>query len=286
MEQNIPYLTIPNNISPIQIAELTQSEYDLYKGDSEKLHDFLYYKRRLKEIELNKDEFFETKEYYTNLYQKSYNQTIGYDFKEDAFIEFNRCLINFISSFKSFTEHCENKIKGMFGENSAQLDEYKFVESGLYDNHFAYRLLKRLRDYAVHAHYPIENVSFDLITFNISKTDCWYDVRVLFSRDRLLSNRTINQKLSTDLKLQETSFDVSPFIFEVFNLVKIVLRQFIKIAQSDYIESAKRLLVLSDTYKQDNLSLTKIQLVGYRTDYDSKILPIELAKELIVFLEQ
>lgn len=286
MKENVPYLTIPNEVSPIQISELTESDYGLYKGDSEKLHDFLYYKRRLKEIEFNKAKFFETKEYYTNLYQKSYNQTFDYDFKEEAYIELNRCLINFIASFKSFTEHCENKIKSLFGENSKQFIEYKSIESGLYDNHFAYRLLKRLRDYAIHAHYPIENVSFELITFDLSRTDCWYEVRVLFSRDRLLSNKTIKQKLGSDLIFQESSFDVAPFIFEVFDLIKIVLKQFIKIAQADYIESANRLKTLSDTYKQDNLSLTKVELVGARIDYNSKILPIELAKELIVFLEQ
>lgn len=286
MKENVPYLTIPNKVSPIQISELAESDYDLYKEDSEKLHDFLYYKRRLKEIEFNKKAFFETKEYYTNLYKKSYNQTIDYDFKEEAYIEINRCLINFISSFKSFTEHCENKIKSMFGDNSEQLVEYKSVESGLYDKYFSYRLLKRLRDYAIHAHYPIENVSFDLITFDLSKTDCWYEVKVLFSRDKLLGNKTIKQKLGNDISLQEPSFDVSPFIFEVFDLVKIVLKQFIKIAQTDYIESAKRLITLSDTHRQDNLSLTKMQFIGYRIDYDSKILPISLAKELIMFLDQ
>jgi hypothetical protein len=62
MKENVPYLTIPNKVSPIQISELTESDYGMYKGDSEKLHDFLYYKRRLKEIEFNKEKFFETKE--------------------------------------------------------------------------------------------------------------------------------------------------------------------------------------------------------------------------------
>lgn len=279
MKLNTPYITIPHKDSPVPLVELSEDEFSSIQNDSEIVNEFSYYQRRLKEIEFNKDDFTNSKSYFTQLFKDSSSKEIGYDFRERAFIEMNRHLNNFIASFKSMTEHCENRIVGIFGKVSKELIEYKTFESGLYDNHFSYRFLKRLRDYAIHANYPIDNVSFDNITFGLGY-DSWFEMRVVFSRDKLLGNKTLRSKLRVDLEMCEEFFDVVPFILQVTNLLKSVLSKFITIAHPDFIQSSERIIELYTKYGQEQLSLTKSQLNGYKIDYKSIILPIDNALKL------
>lgn len=139
------YLTIPNNPIPIELIDITLREYSALLSDSAKVHEFVYYERRIKEIKMNVDAFFDAKRYYTNLYEKNFRETINYDYKEEAYIELNRCLINFIASFKSFVEHCENRIKNIFGNTSEEVIEFKSYLSHLFDNNFSYRFFYKTK---------------------------------------------------------------------------------------------------------------------------------------------
>jgi hypothetical protein len=178
------------------------------------------------------------------------------------------------------TEHCENRIIGIFGKEADELKEFKTFESGLYDNYFSYRFLKRLRDYAIHSNYPIDNVSFDTITFRNSKEERWFEMKVVFSRDKLLSNKTLRKKLKDDLEKYDEFFDVVPFVFEVTKLLKLVLLKFIAIAHPEFVEASNRIIELHTKHNQSQLCLTKSQLNNWRIDYKSIIIPIENALKL------
>lgn len=182
MKPELPYITRPHSDSPIKIRQISEEEFESYKLDCELLNEFDYYQRRLREIELNKKEFFENKEFYTSLLQKSDSTPIDYDFKKEGFININRCFINFITSFRSLTEHCEKKVIKIFGKESKEFTDFKSILSNLYDNNLAYKLFDNLRNYSVHSGYPIEFVNFDRITFDLSRQDCWYEVGIFFSK--------------------------------------------------------------------------------------------------------
>ena len=120
------YLTIPNNPIPIELIDITLREYSALLSDSAKVHEFVYYERRIKEIKMNVDAFFDAKRYYNKFIMKKISEKqLTTDYKEEAYIELNRCLINFIASFKSFVEHCENRIKNIFGNTSEEVIEFK-----------------------------------------------------------------------------------------------------------------------------------------------------------------
>ncbi|WP_222545856.1 hypothetical protein [Phocaeicola dorei] len=276
------YLTIPNNPIPIELIDITLREYSALLSDSAKVHEFVYYERRIKEIKMNVDAFFDAKRYYTNLYEKNFRETINYDYKEEAYIELNRCLINFIASFKSFVEHCENRIKNIFGNTSEEVIKFKSYLSHLFDNNFSYRFFIKLRDYAIHVGYPIEEVLFSRYTFNPHNTDCWYEVQTMCSKNKLSSSNTFNAKIRGEIGRVEEPFDVSLFIFDVYNLTLDVFKKFTTIASNEFIEPANRLIALSETHHQENLSVTISKIEGGRIYFHSKLLPIDLAKRIIV----
>jgi len=275
------YLTAPSNPFPIELAEITLREYSDLLSDSAKVYEFIYYERRIKEIKMNVDAFFDTKRYYTNLYERSFKKTINYDYKEEAYVEFNRCLINFIASFKSFVEHCESRVRNIFGNSSDEVLEFKSCLSNLFDNNFSYRFFIKLRDYAIHVGYPIENVSFSKYTFNPAGTDYWYEVQTFGSKDKLSSSNTFNSRIRGEIASQEEPFDISLYIFEVYDLTLNVFRKFLSVAAREFIEPANRLIALSEIHNQEDLSVTISKIESGKINFHSKLLPIALAKKII-----
>lgn len=282
MKKSNLFLAIPNDQEPIIINQLTEAEFDSIKCDSEKIYEYLYYTRRLLEIELNKNDFFSTIESYLDKFKDSINQPL--DYKENAFVDINRSVNNFVASFVSFIEHCEEKIKALYGSDSKELSSFKEFESDLYDQYFSYRFLKRIRNYAIHAYYPIEHVSF-FSHFDKDTQVEIFELDVLCSRDKLLTSKTLKKKLGKDLIVLDNTFDISTYITEVGLLIKKVLVTFIKIAHVEFLDSAKRLLKLSEDNGQPSLSISKMEISeDYITKHDSKILPIEIAKEMLIMV--
>jgi len=269
------YLTTPSNPLPIELAEITLKEYSDLLSDSVKVYEFIYYERRIKEIKMNVDAFFDAKRHYTTLYERSFREAINYDYKEEAYVEFNRCLINFIASFKSFVEHCEIRVKSIFGSTSDEVLEFKSYLSNLFDNKFSYRFFIKLRDYAIHVGYPIENVLFSKYTFNPAGTDCWYEVQTFGSKNKLSS------RIRGEIVNQEEPFDISLYIFEVYDLIINVFRKFLSVASREFIEPANRFITLSEIHNQEDLSVTISKIENGRINFHSKLLPIALAKKII-----
>ena len=275
------YLTTPSNPLPIALAEITLKEYSDLLSDSVKVYEFIYYERRIKEIKMNVDAFFDAKRHYTTLYERSFREAINYDYKEEAYVEFNRCLINFIASFKSFVEHCEIRVKSIFGSTSDEVLEFKSYLSNLFDNKFSYRFFIKLRDYAIHVGYPIENVLFSKYTFNPAGTDCWYEVQTFGSKNKLSSSNTFNSRIRGEIVNQEEPFDISLYIFEVYDLIINVFRKFLSVASREFIEPANRFITLSEIHNQEDLSVTISKIENGRINFHSKLLPIALAKKII-----
>lgn len=67
------YLTIPNNPIPIELIDITLREYSALLSDSAKVHEFVYYERRIKEIKMNVDAFLMLKGI-TQIYMKKISE--------------------------------------------------------------------------------------------------------------------------------------------------------------------------------------------------------------------
>ena len=65
--------------------------------------------------------------------------------------------MNFLSSFKSFLDHWNQKLAHIHEERDLDfVTEYKRITSSHYDRFFSYRFLSRLRNYVQHYALPIQ----------------------------------------------------------------------------------------------------------------------------------
>ena len=279
MDLNKPYLTIPHPRIPIEIREISEDEFNQIKQDSETIYRAYYYLRRLRIIEQNRDAHFSIKAYYTQLLQENYEKPIEYDFKAEAFLDLNRCLINYVSSFKALVEHCEKKVAETFGKDSLQFASFKGMLSTLYDNNINYRLLYNLRNFSVHKDFPIEWVNYDRIRF--SDDEYWYEIGVFFSKEKFQGSRTFRTKMGRFLDELEPKTQVCPFLNGLIPLLKEVIREFISIIKPEFFDAMERIQSLSKNNRRNELSITRPAMVtGHRIDYNSVLIPIHIANNL------
>jgi hypothetical protein len=274
------YLTIPNEPYPVAIKEISEEEFTGYKNDSETIRKFEYYKSRLTEIDFNKDSFHNAKRHYTELLKKNQTEHIDYDFKAEAHIELNRTFINFITSFKSLIEHCEKKIAKNFTEESKEFKGFKEYIRNLHSESFAYKLADQMRNYAVHSTYPIDIVNFDIISYDLSKTDNMFEVGVFISRELIENSKTLRKKFSQHLSEIGDGVEIVPILREVRILIEKILKKFIVICESEFIDSANRLIQLTEE-KYERLGLTYLEQKGMKINYHSILIPIESSRYLI-----
>ena len=279
MDINKPYLTVPHPKTPIEIKEISEDEFNNIREQCNSIRSIGYYLRRLSVIELNKDAYFSIIAYYTSLLQKNDKSPIDYDYKEEGYIEINRCFINFISSFKALVEHCENKIMASFGEKSKQFISFNKILSSLYDSDINYRLLYNLRNFSVHKDFPIEYVDYDKI--HAEKGEFRYEVGVFFSKEKFQSSQTLRSKMGEFMNKLEPKTKVYPFVYGLMPLVKEIVKEFIKFIKPEFSESMNMILKLSEDNKQNELSITRPEMVsGSQIDYKSIIIPIDIATNL------
>ena len=192
--------------------------------------------------------------------------------------------INFISSFRGLIEHCEKKIFELYGDESEQYNSFKGSLRNLYDGNLTYRLLYNLRNFSVHSDFPIEYVNFDRITFSPHGDDYWYEVGVLFSKEKFMNSRTLRRKMSGFMDELDDLEQVCPFLNKLMPLVRDILIDFIRIAKPEFIEATQRIVQLSTDHNQPKLGLTNTRLKNGRIDYNTILIPIEIAHELNTFL--
>ncbi len=274
------YLTIPGDPYPIEIREISEAQFTDLKNDSETIRRFEYYKSRLTEIDYNKDSFHFAKIKYTELLEKDQAKQIDYDFKAEAHIELNRTFINFITSFKSLIEHCEKKIVKNFTEDSKEFFDFKEYIRSLHSESFAYKLADQMRNYAVHSTYPIDMVNFDIISYDLSKTDNLFEVGVFISRDLIMNSKTLRKKFSKHLSEIGEGVEIVPILRETRILIEEILKRFIIICESEFLDSAKRLQQLTEG-KYEKLGLTYLEQKAKRIHYHSILIPIDSANYLI-----
>ena len=274
------YLTTPNEPFPNEIKEISLEEFNMFKNDSETIRRFEYYKHRLTEIDLNLKSFHQAKALNTALLEKHQTEPIEYDFKGEALIEFNRCFINFITSFKSLIEHCEKKIAHIYTKDSEEFIGFKKFINDLHFDSFAYKLADQLRYYAIHATYPIDKVNFDVISFDLAKTDNMFEIGIFISRELIENSKTLKSKFSKHLSEIGEGVEIVPVLKDARVIIEKILKKFIITCESEFVVSANRLIKLTEG-KHEELGLTYLEQKEMNIIHHSIMIPIEPSKFLI-----
>lgn len=275
MEIGKIYFTNRDEEFPKSIREITKKTADEIKEAYTIIHEFDYFQRRLLEIELNKDDYFRTIERYESLYREDEeSSSLGYDYKRKGFVDINRAFINYISSFKAFVEHMFSDLRKKFGEDSKEFKELKKFTKNLYDGYLSYRLLIRLRDFALHRRFPIQSVHFDREIGK--KGEYEYKVNVQFNKSVFLDNTNLKRIFRNDFKSYGKLFDVEPFVNELMPKIVELFNVFIQISKPYYIDSSN---LINSLYKEavtENIGITKLEKDGGYLKHNTKIIPVKM----------
>lgn len=272
--KEVPFeLVILENNKLEAIRGISDDEAKRILESSRQMHLFHYMKRKVEEIELNYDDYFRTIDRYNELFKKNLSgEDIGYDYKEKSFIDINRAYNNYIASFKSFTELCREKIKKYYGDGSDKHAEFEKTMSGFFDGYLGYRLLLKTRDFALHSHFAIQQVSYVQEKGRI--TDISYD------KEMFLKNPAL-KILKKDIENFPNFFPVEPYITEVQPLIGKVLQSFAKITESHFIDAVSHILELAKETNSTKIGLNRTNFV--RADRlvhnDTKVIPVFMAEE-------
>ena len=158
---------------------------------------------------------------------------------DECFLEANRLLLNYLSSYKTFVDHLQTYITRTYGgEGTPEYQEFKTITAVFYDNSFAYRFFYALRNYAQHCGVPVGRVKFDT---RREPPNINYDFKVVFDRDGLLSTHQWKEKIREDLKSKDTEFELIPLLFEMTNNINEISRNLEITLSPKFIEAAKYL---------------------------------------------
>lgn len=206
---------------------------------------------------------------YYEIFDKPYKEFINFlkDFIDKSskleIFDINRYTMNYLFGIRTFLDHWETHIKRNYRSNKQYIDVYKEAISYEYDNHMAYRLVYRLRNYVQHCEMPISSVTEKLNTNNEK------EIIVYVNRDRLLSNYKKWKPEEVEyLKSLEEEFEITPLFDEMNDCLFRIHDKLINFnIDKDFILDCISVLKLRKQFKEYEGTLA---IVEYDDEEDNK----------------
>lgn len=222
-KQDITLCSIENNKFTI-ILNLSEKDYCKIKTDLEIISEYIIHLLVFVCFKLNFKEFLSQRENLLNVPIKDININRLVD--ANNYFNINRTVFNLLASFKFYLDHSERHIKRKFGKESKESTNFKLLIKKYFDNHFSYRLLYKLRVYALHVGFPIDKTTYSAIQSTIPEKTCG-DFKLMVSREKLLlEKKLIGVPLKNDLLQMSVDIDIIPLVIELerilYNIEKYV----------------------------------------------------------------
>lgn len=204
-----PKLTVFDGHSLVDVRELNDSEAEVYRKASKCLLNFWADQKLFQVVSLNYNDFVD---YYKHCSEKcKEGEPHNWILMDEWFLNFNRHLLNYLSSVRTFLDHSEKNIHDRHGHSSPTLVRFEEACHNAYDNHFAYRFLYELRNYAQHCGLPIGGIKIGEV------------LEVFFDRDVLLGRYKKWKNIESELKQCKPRFEVAPLLNEMMDCLYRIL---------------------------------------------------------------
>jgi hypothetical protein len=194
--------------SLLVIRNLSTGEYAEYQQALILICQFSYTDNLFRIKNLNYNEFFKTQNLAIEEYSKNPWNT-DCVFFENTELNLNRCLLNYLSSVRTFLDHTELKLKRLYGENSNQYMNFRNATSKAYDGCFSYRFVYSLRNYCQHCGMPIGRMGF---SSQKSQSGTINSLYILARKDDLVKSNVWNKKITKEIQDLPEEFDMVPHI--------------------------------------------------------------------------
>jgi hypothetical protein len=244
------------------------------------IDNYLFLKRKRIEIENNAKDFLNYfKKINKNVIKRKYIQSYDID---PIFIDFNRLFINFSTSVRVLTSTIEKLIETSYNKSDIELNEFEQLRKNFYDSFFSYRFLYHIRNFSLHFQYPIHYVHIEFTDYQVDKPKR-SEVKVMFCKEHLLSDKYFASKMAKDLEKYGDEFPVVPIIEEVMNWLKDYFKKFILIERNKYLETFEVLESLCNIYDYKNIG---ISLKEYDSKNIFKISTLEIPTKLLLEIKK
>lgn len=234
----------------VRVCELNDNNYLKFKEFSKRLIDYSRENHLVKMVYMNYKNYHGiVTDYFA---KKRKGENLDFDALEDIVLNINTCIMNFLSSFRTFLDHTETKFKRKYGEESIETVRFKKFISNIYDSDFSYRFIYKLRNYTQHCGMPIGDISSHSVGINEDTKETKESLHILFNRDELLENYDgWGTFVREELKKQQPKFDINSHIDKAMKHVEEIKKEIILIELPYLLEDVKFLVTLLDKIKKN-----------------------------------
>jgi hypothetical protein len=199
-----------------------------------------------------------------------------------------RCL-NFLTAMRTYLDHVETRLKRSYGDDSAQIQEFKRVTASEFDGHFAYRFVSKLRNYTQHCGMPLgrilANSALPTPTPTEKEQHC---IDFYFTRDDLLRNfSSWGGIVKPELEKMPNDFPISGYLKQTAESLRRIDAVVTKIDQREvnqYMDFLAGMITELGPANGMPCVYKKLQLIpvsgGAKADLDFERFPIELMAQL------
>lgn len=197
------------------VRNLSKDEYERHVLSIIKLTKQSMEQQLYSIVELNYQDFNrQLQEYVKDDFELALNHP---EAMEMVFLNLNRLLLNYLSAVKTYIDHTETRLSRTYGKESAEFKLFKSEIKKAFDDHFEYKFLYYLRNYAQHCGLPSGAVHTN------SKGDengnTINTLSLLFDRDNLLASFKDWRHVEKELSEMNEHFDVMPLVKRQHNLL-------------------------------------------------------------------
>lgn len=199
------------------LKKLSDNEYEEYKINLHILMEFSKKQHLFTILNLNYKELKNTLDKYLVEYQN--NQSINWIKMEEMYVDTNRLLLNFLSTFRTYLDHTESMLKGKYGKESENTKRFLTLCSEQFDNYFSYRFLYKLRNYTQHCGMPLGSLTINSKAIDNKSKDIINYLAIFFDRDTLLKNYDSWTVIKNEIEKLPTKIEITPFVDEVMECI-------------------------------------------------------------------
>lgn len=200
-------------------------------------------------------------------YLKSYvSKSLAVFDKRPIQLNLNRSLMNYLTSVRSYKDYLYARMKRKYGRNSPEFEQIRRQHDNASKDHFAYRFVSGLRDYAQHNAMPLTYLSMGREIVRKNPLRMTFYIEVGIYRDTLVRNNfSWKEPLKSEVSHLPEVIEIDHYLNDFMDILTNLHRQFLIDESPRLLNSAK---FVSDLAKRVECEEGEVlHLLGLPDDY-------------------
>jgi hypothetical protein len=201
---------------------------------------------------------------------------------ESFSIKVNHIILNVLTSFKFFLDNAHTFLSRKYGNKSVQLESFKKFTNNLYDSSFSYRLLSRLRNYALHLGFPINSIVYKVHTHQGLHNSIG-DILMEIDIDKLKYEKSLLGSLYSEIALIDNNIDIREHVNNLSQAIMKLQIHIYSLQKIDLEEAMSNIICYLGKYKtsQNKLAIIdNINVTEEKITFSQNLVPFESISEL------